>query len=67
VEEEKVIDLMELLAWFLMILLADLASYAIYDLLAQLARKRGRELRGHKALKKQVRRLVERRGGSLAC
>ena len=61
------IDLMELLAWFMMILLADLTSYAIYDFLAWLAKKRGRMLRGHKVLKKQIRRLVERRGRSLVC
>ena len=54
------IDLMELLAWFIMIVLADLTSYAIYDFLAWLAKKRGRKLRGHKALKKHIRRLIER-------
>jgi len=54
------IDLIELLAWFVMILLADLTSYAIYDFLAWLARKRGRKLRGHKVLKKHIRRLMEK-------
>ena len=61
------IDLMELLAWFMMILPADLTSYAIYDFLARLAKKRGRRLRGHKVLKKQIERLVERRGRPLVC
>jgi len=59
-EEKKVTDLMELLAWFVMILLADLTSYAIYDFLAWLAKRRGRKLRGHKVLKKHIRRLMEK-------
>ena len=52
-------DLIELLAWFIMIVLADLTSYAIYDFLAWLAKKRGRRLRGHKVLKKHITRLME--------
>ena len=54
------IDLAELLAWFVMIVFADLTSYAIYDFIAWLAKKRGRKLRGHKVLKKHIRRLIER-------
>lgn len=54
------IDLVELVVWFIMIVLADLTSYAIYDFLAWLAKKRGRKLRGHKVLKKHIRRLMRR-------
>ena len=54
------IDLIELLAWFVMIVFADLTSYAIYDFIAWLAKKRGKKLRGHKVLKKHIRRLMER-------
>ena len=53
-------DLMELLAWFIMIVLADLTSYVIYDFFAWLAKKRERKLRGHKVLKKHIRRLMEK-------
>jgi len=59
-EEEKVIDPIELLAWFIMIVFADLTSYAIYGFIAWLAKKRGKKLRGHKVLKKHIRRLMER-------
>jgi len=53
-------DLIELFVWFIMIVLADLTSYAIYDFLAWLAKKRGRKLRGHRVLKKHIRRLMEK-------
>ena len=54
------IDPVELLAWFIMIVFADLTSYAIYGFIAWLAKKRGKKLRGHKVLKKHIRRLMER-------